>query len=201
MVLLEIAPCTYDASKYAVTHWHYSKQMPTDKKICLGVYENKKFIGTVIFNRGSRDLYKQYTPYNRGGVCELTRIALKEHQTPVTKIIKEAIKIVKKTQPQIEVIISYADINQHHLGIIYQAGNWIYEGKVAPNSYMIIHGIKVHRRSASKKYGTYAIDWIKKNVDPDAYKPVDKGRHKYSYPLNKKQRQILEKRKKPYPKY
>ena len=198
-VSLKVAPCTYNAAKYAVEHWHYSKRMSADKKLLFGVWENEKFIGAVIYNRGSRELFTSYTK-DRGGVCELTRVALRDHKTPVTKIIKETIKLIKKTQPKIEVIVSYADINQDHLGIIYQAGNWIYEGKIQRKSWMMINGEKVHGRSAGSRYGTSSIKWIREHIDPNAYYIPDKGRHKYVYPLTKKQRKLLEKRRKPYPK-
>jgi len=197
---IHVAPCTYQASKFAVEHYHYSKQMPSDKKLLFGAWEDGKFIGSVIYNRGSRMLYAEFTPQNRGGVCELARVALKEHKTPVTKIISETIKLIKKTQPQIEVIVSYADRNQNHLGVIYQAGNWIYLGTISRKSWMMINGEKVHARSASSRYGTSSLKWIQQHIDKNAYYIPDKGRHKYCYPLTKKQRKILECRRKPYPK-
>ena len=37
--------CSYEAAKYAVEHWHYSKRMPKSKLAKIGVWEDGEFIG------------------------------------------------------------------------------------------------------------------------------------------------------------
>ncbi|MGV2431812.1 UNVERIFIED_CONTAM: protein Mom, partial [Pseudomonas aeruginosa] len=61
--------------------------------------------------------------------CELTRIALKNHKTPVSKILSIAIKFLKKQNPKLKLIVSFADPEQGHHGGVYQATNWIYSGQ------------------------------------------------------------------------
>src|SRR6266545_4204937 len=41
-----------DAAKYAVRHWHYGRSLPCSKTARLGVWENDKFIGVVVFAWG-----------------------------------------------------------------------------------------------------------------------------------------------------
>ena len=41
---LKVDWCSYEAAKYAVMHWHYSKTMPAGKTVKLGVWENGRFI-------------------------------------------------------------------------------------------------------------------------------------------------------------
>ena len=54
--------CSYKAAKHAVMNWHYSKTMPIGKLVKIGVWEDDKFIGVVIFGLGaSAPLYQ-----NRG---------------------------------------------------------------------------------------------------------------------------------------
>ena len=50
---LKIDWATYKAAKYAVEHWHYSRCMPKSKLSKIGVWENGKFIGAVIFGYGA----------------------------------------------------------------------------------------------------------------------------------------------------
>ncbi len=192
--------CSHEAVKYACKNWHYSKTVPAGKIVKIGVWEDKKFIGCVLFSRGGT--LQIGMPYNmtQTEVCELTRIALTKHQHPVTQIISKAIKLLKQTNPDLKLIISYADSNQSHLGVIYQASNWIYEGhrKVTPS--IIINGKKIHARSVNAKYGTASIKWLKENIDPNTVPADDKGRHKYIYPLNKMLRKRLMKLHQPYPK-
>jgi hypothetical protein len=193
--------CSYDAIKYACQNWHYSKTTPAGKIVKIGVWEDKKFIGCVLFSRGGTLQIGMPYNLNQDQVCELTRIALTNHKHPVTEIISKAIKCLKLNSPNLKLIVSYADSNQNHLGIIYQASNWIYEGhrEVTPPS-IIINGEKIHARSVNAKYGTASLKWLKENVDPNAKYAKDKGRHKYLYPLNKMLRKKLMKLSKPYPK-
>jgi hypothetical protein len=125
---LKIDFCSHDAAKYACLNWHYSRSIPACKLFKLGVWEDEKFIGAVIFSRGASPfLLKKYDLKQTEG-CELTRVALKEHQTPVSRIVAIAIKILKKKNPGLRIIISFADPERGHHGGIYQAGGWIYTG-------------------------------------------------------------------------
>lgn len=197
---LKIAYADYNAVKYACTHWHYSKSVPCGKLIKFGVWENNEFKGVVLFSRGATQQIGD--PYNlkQTQVCELTRVALRNHEHPVTEIVSKCLKLLHKTNPKIELVVSYSDLNQKHLGVIYQAGNWIYEGykKVTPS--MIVNGKKVHTRTLHSRYGHNGLNWIKRNIDPNAKFADDKGRFKYLYPLTKKARRKYEHLHQPYPK-
>ena len=133
-------------------------------------------------------------------VAELTRVALREHKTPVTQLLAKAMTLLKQTSPGLKLIVSYADINQGHIGIIYQASNWIYEGKTVPAGYFIINGVRKHGRSVSAFYKTSSLEWLRKNIDPDARIVYDQGKHKYLMPLDKKTRKQIILLSKPYPK-
>lgn len=50
---LKLARVSYKAAKYAVEKWHYSRAMPSGKLIKYGVWEDSKFIGVIIFERGA----------------------------------------------------------------------------------------------------------------------------------------------------
>jgi hypothetical protein len=122
---------SHESAKYACENWHYSKCLPVPPLVKIGVWENKKFIGCVIFSRGaSSNLLKPYGLTQVQG-CELTRIALNKHVTPVSRIISIAIKFLKKNSPELKLIISFADPNEGHHGGVYQATNWVYSGKSA----------------------------------------------------------------------
>src|SRR5574337_1147184 len=98
-VQLKLNWCSFEAAEYAVKHWHYSHAMPAGKLIKIGVWEDNKFIGAVIFGRGANN--HLLMPYGLDVTegCELVRVALKEHQTTVTKIISIAIRLLKKKNP------------------------------------------------------------------------------------------------------
>jgi len=45
--------CSHEAAKYAVEKWHYSRTMPVGKMVKIGVWEDSKFIGAVVFAQGN----------------------------------------------------------------------------------------------------------------------------------------------------
>lgn len=153
---LRIANCSYESSKFAVLNWHYSKTMPASKLIKYGVWENKKFIGTVIYGRGAN----QHVPKSLGlkmtECCELTRVALNKHITPTTRIIAITLRLLKKQNKDLKKVFSYADwTNQKHKGTIYKAGNWKYQGaRVCNGGHYIVNNKIVHNRTLNGKYGS-----------------------------------------------
>lgn len=187
---LKIDYCSFDACKYAVKHWHYSKCLPAGKLLKYGVWEDERFIGCVIFSRGANN--HLLNPYNlkMAEGCELTRIALNKHKEPLSKILKIAIVLLKKQNPGLKLIVSFADSSQNHLGIIYQATNWIYSGIALTTKDYFVNGKWRHSRYMSSM-----------NLDRSKYKTrpaVD--RYRYLYPLTKEMRNQILKLSKPYPK-
>jgi hypothetical protein len=103
-VNLKLDWCTHAAAKHAVMNWHYSKTMPVGKSVKIGVWENGQFIGAVIFGRGANNnMLKPYGLSQTEG-CELVRIALRKHITPVSRIIKIALLFLKKNSPDLRII-------------------------------------------------------------------------------------------------
>jgi len=200
-VKLHIDYCSYEAAKYAVMHWHYSKAMPIGKLVKYGIWENDIFIGAVIFGMGASDsLGKKYN-CTHFETCELVRIALKEHQTSVSKIVSICIRSLKKYCNGLKLIVSYADTMQNHNGSIYQAGNWIYDGATRPDKAYLFEGVQYHSRSISESGYKKMFDRVAKVPKPLECEIVQlKKKHKYLYPLTKEIRKQIEKLRKPYPK-
>lgn len=192
---------SHKAALYACRHWHYSKSIPAGKLVKVGAWENGKFIGVVIFSRGATvNIGKPYK-MDQTEICELTRVALTNHVTPVTRIVAIAIRMLRKQSPGMKLIISYADVDQGHEGKIYQAGNWIYEGlkNVGTRGAFIIHGKKIHPKTLHSKYGKGAqtLAFVRKNLDPNATEFKTAGKHKYLYPLDNETRIMIERLVKP----
>ena len=152
---LHIDFCGYDAAKYAVLRWHYSKCMPVGKLIKFGVWENDKFIGAVIFGRGAnKGLLSPYGLLQIEG-CELVRVALSKHETSVSRILAIVIKQLKINYSGIKAIVSFADSIQGHIGGIYQAGGWLYTGMSNSADEYIYNGKRWHGRAFRKSHGSH----------------------------------------------
>lgn len=125
---LKVAYCSREAARFAVERWHYSRVMPAGKAVFVGVWEDEAFIGALVFSRGACPyaLAQFGVEFNEG--CELTRVALRAHRAPVSRIVRFGIKLLLVRCPGIRVVVSFADPDKGHVGGIYQALGWVYTG-------------------------------------------------------------------------
>lgn len=202
---LKLDWCSHQAAKLAVMRWHYSKRMPVFKKNQIGVWEDDNFIGVVMFGLGAAGACNgaQYGLARNFEIVELTRVALRKHKTPTSRIISIACKMLKKKSPKLRMIISFADSAEGHHGGIYQAAGWIYTGDYdsSGDSYLV-NGIKTHAKTLHSRYGKggQSLAWLRKNIDPNARRLQGKPKHRYLLPLDSEIRARIEPLAKKYPK-
>ena len=189
---LKIDWATHESAKYACENWHYSKRIPVNKLLKFAVYENNKFIGVIIYGVGaSANLGNQFGLKNIE-VCELVRIALNKHENEVTKMISITLKLLKKTNPGIKVVVSFADTNENHHGGVYQGSNWIYSGMSQKTTEYFYNGKWRHVTDVYKRLKPNKIKTLQKREKP--------GKHRYLFPLDKDIKEYCIKLSKPYPK-
>lgn len=195
MPKLLLANCSFKAIRFSCMNYHYSKTVPTGKLVGIGVWEDDKFIGCVVFGRGvgNAQIERYGVPVTSG--AELVRIALKEHQTPVTRIVSIAIKELKKQCPGIRLLVSYADSRQGHLGIIYQAGNWIFTGRAKTTPDYLYKDKYYHVRSMNRMIKNGKMNRAFVNSLPQR---SGGERLRYLYPLDDDMRQLVEGLRQPF---
>lgn len=201
MVDLVVKPCSHKAAKHAVMRWHYSKAMPVGKLVKFGVWENRCFIGVVIYGRGAApDLGTRYG-LDQTEVCELVRVALTVHESPVSQIVALSLRTLREANPKLRLVVSFADPNEGHHGGIYQAGNWLYTGPSADARFYRIHGTLYHPKTCHSMYGVggQSLPWLQRHVDPNVEPVMMPGKHRYLYPLDRQMRRRLLPLSKPYP--
>lgn len=197
--VLKVAPCSHEAAKYAVENWHYSRSLPAGKLFKVGAWEGDKFIGCIIFGYGATpQLLKPYGLVQTEG-CELVRIAMRQHATPVSRVLGLALRILKRENPGTRLVVSFADPSQGHHGGIYQATNWTYAGASASARFFRIHGKLTHPRSIGSLGHVQNIEGARK-IDPSATQEIIPGKHRYLYPLDEAMKRKIEPLRKPYPK-
>ena len=87
-------------------------------------------------------------------VVELTRLWI-DDDTPKNAesfLIGRSIKHCGK-----EIVVSFADTAQEHLGVIYQATNWLYTGLSAKRTDWVISGIEKHGQTIADKYSAAEV--------------------------------------------
>jgi len=192
---------SHAAAKYACEAWHYTGRIPPGTSVRIGVWEDDRFIGVVVFSRGPSGHLGSAFGLDITQVCELSRIALDDHETPVTQIVSPALRMLRQRCPGLRLVISFADPAQGHVGRIYQAGNWIYLGRTAPSkAHIDPEGRIRHDRNVSAS-GFKSIFGKTTLVPPrDACTPIElPGKFRYAMPLDKAMRRRLVPRALPYP--
>jgi hypothetical protein len=199
--VLRVDWATAEAARFACLRWHYSRCVPVFKCVRVGVWEDGRFIGVVMFGQGASP--ELGSPYGLTGteVCELTRVALTTHKTPVSRIMAIALKFLKRSCPGLRLVVSFADSAQGHHGGIYQATNWIYVGGAETHAYRV-NGEQVHPKTLHSRYGKggQSIPWLRANVDPAAERIIAGFKHRYLMPLDDAMRAQIAPMAKQYPK-
>ena len=192
---LKIDWCTYEAALYACENWHYSGCIPVGKLVKVGVWEDGKYIGCVLYGRGANKSLGSPFGLEQTECCELVRIALTEHKTPVSRIMAISFKFLKQKNPGLRLIISFADQEQNHHGGIYQATNWIYTGVTAGADEYLYEGKRWHGRAFRKSMGSH-LNYMDKGLE------IVQGsqKHRYLMPLDKKIKKQILGLVQPYPK-
>jgi hypothetical protein len=193
---LRIDWATHAAAKYACENWHYSKSVPVGKLVRLGVWESGSFVGVILFAWGMNKSLG--TPYGLAmqECCELVRVALNSHNSPVSRMMALALKFLHKQSPGIRLVVSFADPEAGHHGGIYQAGNWIYSGKSASNYEWRLNGKRLNKRA----YTGHNFGNPKLAIPTGAERVPLLGKHRYLMPLDAEMRERILPLAKPYPK-
>lgn len=195
-VNLKLDWATHEAARIACERWHYSGTRPTGKNNYIGVWEDGDFLGVVVFGLGASSALGK--PYDLGvfEVCELVRVALKPHESSVTRIVSIALRMIRTKNPGLRLCVSFADPFRGHHGGIYQGGNWIYSGRSAPSwMWKLPDGSIAHERRFT------GVGWNAPQRPPVGSARIKvPGKHRYLMPLDPEMRAKIAHLAKPYPK-
>jgi hypothetical protein len=156
----------------------------------------------------------------KDNVLELTRLYCDDGygSNIESYALGQSFRWLKENDKDIKVLISYADNGQGHLGGIYKATNWRYEGyssqmNLMPNYDISLtgpDGTFIHSRTVFSKWGSNNLEHLKREIGKDGYKEFwrrrspDKHRYIQIIAQDKKEKTDLLKRMKqkeyPYPK-
>ena len=199
---MRLTLATPQAIRYACKNFHYSKSVPS-VQYGFNVYnDSDEWCGVICFGGGATPRIGSPFGLCQGEILELVRVALNGKQEKTSRCVAAALKELHKRNPIIKMVVSYASLDQNHKGIIYQATNWIYLGKIEGNNTktIYINGRNTHKRTIGSKGWTTNIEWLRENIDPEAKIIESKGRHKYIYCFDKKLRKKWKKEARSYPK-
>jgi len=194
----------YETAKKVVVKNHYSGRMPP-YQLALGFYIKDRLNCVILF--GPSATAKMTDSLPSSNYWELSRLfSFDWGSKNIESIcISKALKYIEKNCNK-DIIVSFADPSENHVGYIYQATNWLYCGlSLKTGGYTYFFDNKwQHPRSTVAKYGTRKHADILK-IEPDVKFKRIPQKHRYIYLLgSKKKKKELRKKLKykilPYPK-
>lgn len=199
---MQITIATTQAIRYACQHFHYSGSMPS-VQYGFNIYNDAaEWCGVVCFGGGATP--RIGSPYGlcHGEVLELVRVSLNGRQHTTSQCVAAALRELHRLNPVVKLIVSYADVDQGHVGTIYQATNWIYEGlkNEGQRAAFIVNGRRMHPKTVYSYGWKQSVGWLRDNIDPNAAMIRTKGKHKYLFSFDKKLARDLRQKARPYPK-
>lgn len=170
--------------------------------VYVGVWEHERYIGAVIFGRGASPTLCRRFDLDRLEVVELTRVALREHDAPVSQIVTRALDVLRSTSPRVRVVVSFADPFHGHHGGIYQALSWTYLGTSEPSKAWrhratgrVLHQRVVTGSGVARQFGKQT-----RVATPSDCEQIElPGKHRYAVGLDKPTQRRLRRAAQPYP--
>lgn len=181
------------AIKKACIDFHYAKSIPTIQYAYNVYNDNNEWCGVVLYGGGANNnLAKSFNLHN-GEVLELERVALNGKQEKTSKAVALSLKLLKKEDPIVKIVVSYSDHRQKHVGTIYQATNWLYMGKtITSDTQYYYKGKWTHERTINSKKN-------KEELKQKLPKRENSNKFKYIYVFDKELKKEYEKQKQKYP--
>ena len=151
---LAIEPCLPSTIRWFVEEYHYSHSIDGVRvSCCFVVTYNSKIVGGLIYGRTATTAWKRYG-VTEHEVLELRRLVLLDRcgKNSESRVIGWTLRLIAKNLKEVKVVISYADPNHGHTGIIYRASNFEYHGQTNTDTAYLFNGKTYHSRTLRNKY-------------------------------------------------
>jgi hypothetical protein len=184
---------------------HYSRSVAKGVVYHLGIFVEHRLLGVAQFGYGIRpkDTCRWVTNTQSDEYLELNRLWIDDElgANAESKSISLCLKWVKKNNPKIKWIISFADGMMGKVGTIYQATNFIYTGFSTTSNglWLSKEGNRMHNVSLWHKHGKTDRKLLESIYGTPLYL-VRGGQYRYFYFYDRKQIRNLIVPHLPYPK-
>jgi hypothetical protein len=132
--------------------------------------------GVCVFGQPSPPIQKHAFKDRDFRLYELARLVV---QTPAKNAASYLVANALKQLERPCAVVSYADMEQSHCGIVYQATNWLYTGAVVSHDHMyLVDGKRTHPMTLRDRGITNPKEWARDN-GIKTVKPFPK--HRYFY--------------------
>jgi len=139
------------AMELVVANHYLHRKAPCSMAFGLFYKDSLDCLGVVVYGTpASSSLRKGLCGVDQvENVYELTRLWVDDSvpKNGESFLIGNTLRLLDK-----EIVVSYADSSQNHIGVVYQATNWIYTGLSAKRTDWTVQGIDKHGHTWADKY-------------------------------------------------
>ena len=183
---IQVVPLDKTQCAQFVLNKHYSRRESVFWA-GFGLVVDGKVEGAVVYGQPSPPIQKHAFSNRDFRLYELARLVVQTDMKNAASIL------VGRSLRMLEApcaVVSYADTEQAHCGIVYQATNWLYTGSTVSHDHMyIVEGKRVHPMTLRDQGITNPKQWAKEN-GVQTVKPLPK--HRYFYLCgSKRQRKAM----------
>lgn len=157
----------------------------------FGLIEDGAVQGVCVYGQPSPPIQKHAFKERDFRLYELTRLVVQSKTRNASSfLISGSLKLI---EPKPCAIVSYADMEQNHCGIIYQATNWIYTGATkSHDKAYIVDGMRMHPMTLRDRGITDPMRWAKEN-NIKTIPPMEKHRYFYLVGDRRQKKAMLKK--------
>ena len=185
-----VVHCERSEVKDFIEKWHYSKSINgLMSDYCFKLMDGNRMIGAMIYGRfAMANVWKKYSD-SPGEVIELRRLCCIDDTPKNTEsyFIGSTLRWLKKNTT-IKTVISYADPEYGHEGIIYRASNFKGIGKTSTGRVIMHNGKKYHDKAIRTKYKGELKPFARRLSEAlesgDAFYKRTEGKYIYEYKLS-----------------
>lgn len=161
----------------------------------FALVDGESICGVCVYGQPSPPIQKHAFKDRDFQLFELSRLVIQTtKRNAASLLISHSLRML---EPKPCAVISYADSEQGHCGIVYQATNWLYTGStVSHDKSYIVDGKRVHPMTLRDRGITDPMRWAKEN-NIKTIKPLPK--HRYFFLLGDKKQVKSMKERLAYP--
>ncbi len=161
---------------------HYAKRIPSIS-YAFGAFKESLLVGVITYGTPPSSTLKKGIAgiENSMDILELNRLCFSEYiKNGASQLISYSIKQLPKNK----IIVSYADTEQEHKGIVYQATNFIYTGLSAKRTDWKIKGLEhLHGQTIAdiSRGQKNRAEWMRNKFGDKFYLKERPRKHRYIF--------------------
>lgn len=171
---MEVVVATKSVCEQFVLTKHYSHRASIFWS-GFGLVEDDMIVGVAVYGQPSPPIQKHAFADRDFRLYELARVVVQtKTKNAASFLVANSLKLL---EPKPCAVVSYADMEQGHCGIIYQATNWYYTGATkSHDKAYLVDGKRIHPMTLRDRGITDPVRWARAN-NIEMIAPAEKHRY------------------------